>query len=221
MSAQASLNFYSVLEIPQHASQEEIEQAVQTARTTYSLENPDIYKVFSHSEALAWNQLVENAYQTLGHPARREAYNQQLTNLRRIAPTNINNFSIEEERRNSLGDSAAASSDSPKSVGKTSLSQYSINADMEAAIESQDTFDGLFLKKIRCYKNIDVQAFVRKTCIAQRHIFAIENNNYSVLPAPVFVRGYIIQYCRILNLDDQKVVPSFMNLLANDRSTKI
>jgi len=217
MSSQPSINYYSVLEIPQHASQADIEKAFEVARQTYSLENPDIYNIFSHSEAMAWNKLVDDAYSTLCHPASREIYNQELAQQSRVVPTNIDHFSLEQEKQTSMHASVTPDAN----FGSTVLSSYAIDPEMELAIENQDIFDGLFLKKIRSYKNVELQAFVSKTCIAQRHIYAIENNNFSVLPAAVFVRGYIIQYCRILNLDEQKVVSSFMALLSDDRTPEV
>ena len=54
---------------------------------------------------------------------------------------------------------------------------------------------------MRKYKKVKLEDFSQQTCISIRYLYAIENNNYNALPAAVFVRGYIHQYCKTLNLD--------------------
>ena len=188
-------NYYEILEVQPRASQADIETAYLKAKQTYSLNNQNLYNVFSEQEASAWLQLIEEAYSIIGKPKNRELYNQELH----------------------LNLQSSESIQVPKGYGETPLSVYPIDSQMEDLIEKQDLFDGLFLKKIRMYKQVDLQEFSRKTCIAVRHLYAIENNNFPVLPAPVFVRGYIIQYCKILDLNESVVVSSFMSLLNDDK----
>ena len=201
-----TLDYYKILEVSPEADQEQIYFAYQRAQTTYSLSNPDIFKVFSQDEALAWLDLIEEAYAIIGSPNSRRVYDQEQRDT-----TDTPSLQLDTEATPS-----AQETNLPEGHGTTRVSQYLISPVMEANIEKQEVFDGLFLKKIREYKNIALTDFSKITCIAIRHLYAIENNNFSVLPAPVFVRGYIIQYCRILDLDEKKVVSSFMSLLKND-----
>jgi curved DNA-binding protein CbpA len=198
-----SLDYYAVLEIAPSASQDDIFKAYKQAQATYSLENSEIYKIFSYSEAVAWNELIEEAYSVIGSPNARRVYD---TEKQRILLNKFHHPSTPEIIETPL----------PAGHHKTPISQYEVSKTMEELIEKQDVFDGLFLKKIREYKNIELPDFSNHTCIAIRHLYAIENNNFSVLPAAVFVRGYIIQYCRVLGLDETKVVSSFMALFNND-----
>lgn len=191
----SSWNYYEILEVQPRASEADIQEAYEKAKRTYSLKNDNIYNVFSEQEASAWLQLIEEAYSVIGHPKNRELYNQELH----------------------LGLQSSETLNVPEGYGETPLSIYPVDPQMEEVISSQDLFDGLFLKKIRLYKQVDLNEFSRKTCIAVRHLYSIENNNFSVLPAPVFVRGYIIQYCRVLGLDEKVVVSSFMSLLNNEK----
>lgn len=194
-----SWNYYEVLDVDPSATQDRIFEAYQSAKETYSLANPKILQVFSHTEALDWMNVIEEAYTIIGHPNSRRQYDVE---LRSRLP---NHTFIESPR---IKTQLTKTNYNPK------LS-YTVDPQLEKQIAQQDIFDGLFLKKIREYKNIDLNEFSSITCIALRHLYAIENNNFSVLPAAVFVRGYIIQYCRILDLPEDKVVPSFINLLKN------
>jgi len=206
-----TLDYYAVLEIAPQASQDDIYSAYQKARTTYSLDNPDIFKIFSHSEALAWLEIIDEAYSVIGSPNSRRVYDHEKQSGGASTLPSLE-LSDDEEESAKLADEKPL----PEGFGSTSISQFPILKAMEELIEKQEVFDGLFLKKVREYKKIELTDFSEHTCIAIRHLYAIENNNFSVLPAAVFVRGYIIQYCRILDLDQKKVVTSFMSLFSND-----
>ncbi len=210
-----TVDYYSVLDVAPQATQSDIYSAYQKAQQTYSLENPNIFKIFSKDEAMAWLDLVEEAYSVIGSPNSRREYDLENQSL---FQNNLPSFELQTKKESApqIDSSIVEKDPLPEGFGQTKLSQYPVNKSMEDLIQKQDVFDGLFLKKIREYKKIDLKQFSNSTCIAIRHLYAIENNNFSVLPAPVFVRGYIIQYCRILDLDEQKVVPSFMSLLKDE-----
>lgn len=201
-------NYYEVLEVPNEATQDSIYHAYRRAKETYSLANPRIFNTFTESEAIAWIGVIEEAYSVIGHPNTRRMYDLEMQSSIRLVkpPTKDSPQVVPNIDTQSI----------PDGYRKTAVSQYECKADMESLIEKQELFDGLFLKKVREYKNIDLTHFSQHTCIAIRHLYAIENNNFSVLPAAVFVRGYIIQYCRVLGLDQRRVVSSFMSLLENE-----
>lgn len=203
------MDYYAILDVAPEATQDTIFHAYQKAQQTYSLDNPEIFKVFSPDEAQAWVELIEEAYQVIGSPNARRQYDIENGLPKNGLP------SLELENSANTTPSKAAETTLAEGYGQTKYSQYQLSPAMEEAIEKQEQFDGLFLKKVREYKKIDLKAFSTLTCIAIRHLYAIENNNFSVLPAAVFVRGYIIQYCRVLELDESKVVSSFMALLKN------
>ncbi len=210
-----TVDYYAVLDVAPQATQSDIYSAYQKAQQTYSLENPNIFQIFSEDEAIAWLDLVEEAYSVIGSPNSRRQYDLEKQGL--FQP-NLPSFELQTKKEKTQSDNSQQTDSKvlPEGFGQTKLSQYPVNKSMEDLIQKQDVFDGLFLKKIREYKKIELKEFSSSTCIAIRHLYAIENNNFSVLPAPVFVRGYIIQYCRILDLDEQKVVPSFMSLLKDE-----
>ena len=207
MTSPTDWNYYEVLDVPSQAPQSDIYGAYIKAKETYSTANPNIFNIFSEEEAYAWLEVIEEAYSIVGHPNTRRIYDQEIQ-FSDGAPTD----GINAE---SLANNQSENIDVPDGHGKTSISIYPVDPNIEELIEKQDIFDGLFLKKIRTYKNINLQDFSKLTCIAIRHLYAIENNNFSVLPAAVFVRGYVVQYCRLLDLSEKKVVPSFMSLLNN------
>ena len=48
------------------------------------------------------------------------------------------------------------------------------------------------------------------TKIAKKYLLALEAEDFEVLPARVFVQGYVKQYAKILGLDGAQVVHSYM-----------
>lgn len=135
---------------------------------------------------------------------------------RSVSPSSIISDST-TQNSNAVTSSQAPLHLVPSGIGKTSLSSYEIDEPFEAQISTQEFFDGVFLGKIRKYKKVKIEDFSQKTCISQKYLYAIEDNNYNALPAPVFTRGYVVQYCKFLDLDANKVVPTFMKLYQNGR----
>lgn len=206
-----SWNYYEVLDVSPQASQDIIYHAYKEAKKTFSPSSPGLLNIFTREEAYEWLNTIEEAYSVVGHPSSRRVYDEKLKFL----------FFNDTKNIDFIDGSLKKADPNPKEkkpvegFAYTRISRYKINEDMERIISTQSHFDGIFLKKIREYKNIKLPDFSAITCITMAYLGAIEKNNYSRLPAPVFVRGYIIQYCHILDLNESKVVPYYISLLKN------
>lgn len=104
------------------------------------------------------------------------------------------------------------------SLSRTRLSTYKRDEEFEERLAQQEVFDGTFLKQIREYKNIHLTQINHSTRVQKKHLEAIEENNYTALPSPVFVRGFIRQIAKILELDEKKVSDSYMKLMVSSLS---
>ncbi|HRO66442.1 MAG TPA: helix-turn-helix transcriptional regulator, partial [Pseudobdellovibrionaceae bacterium] len=65
-------------------------------------------------------------------------------------------------------------------------------------------------KKVREYKKISTERMSEINKIHSYYLVAIENMDPSNLPAPVFVRGYVVQMAKLLNLNDKLIADSYM-----------
>lgn len=219
------INFYEILEVSPKASQHEIYQSYQKVKKTYSLKNPEIFANFTLEEVQQLAFMIEEAYATIGNQVMREIYDAKFQEaFPPTEPVEIEDSEPElkseaESAKEALMEAVIEKTEELNDEGKgsTPLSTYDIDENFEIVISSQDFFDGIFLGKIRKYKKISIEDFSKKTCINQKYLYAIESNNYAALPVPVFTRGYICQYCKLLDLDVDKVVSSFMKLFANGR----
>lgn len=88
---------------------------------------------------------------------------------------------------------------------------YVESTDFEREIEEAVEFSGEFLRKIREYKNVDLDRLADMTKVSRSHLQNIELEDFSKLPAPVYVRGFVFQYAKCLKLKPDHVANSFVN----------
>ncbi len=213
--------YYELLEISSSASADEIQRAYLRAKGIYAPDSPAIYTIFSREEAVQLNHLLDEAYQTLSHHAKRRDYDLQLQK---------GNFTVIQDKGRDTAESTVALQakfKSPRSedrvalqqqgIGITKFGQFTIDTFVEQEIKDQEMFDGTFLKKVRIYKNINLDTLCDHLKIGRHHVNAIENNDFEKLPASVFVRGYVKQLAEALELDSKKVTDSYMKILKDVR----
>jgi curved DNA-binding protein CbpA len=84
------------------------------------------------------------------------------------------------------------------------------NADFEKEIEDAVEFSGDFLRKIREYKNMDLDRLSDMTKVSRTFLQGIENEDFGKLPASVYVRGFVFQYAKSLKLKPDLVANSYL-----------
>jgi curved DNA-binding protein CbpA len=194
-------NYYEVLELPTNAAQHEVTTAYDRAKRTYSGENPAIYTVFTEVEARELLGLIEEAYSILGNKTLRSIYDQRLLS---------NSYTLEDLSYESV--LGASKQYFPEPKQQQQKPQYQKDETIEKEITEKSEWDGTFLKRVREYKGQSVERLSEKTKINPFYIQAIEKMDPKSLPAPVFVRGYLVQIARELALNEKKVADSYMAL---------
>lgn len=204
MDVHSKFNYYEILEVSPQSHQTEVNSAYEKMKLTYSGDNPAIYTIFSEEEARNMLNLIEEAFSILGNKSLRDEYDERM------------NF-------NAKGDSLklapapkpnSSSSDKNKK-GPLFKPEFKTNPSFEAEIKDRNDWDGEQLRKVREYKNWTLELLAETTKISGYYIQGIEKLEPSSLPAPVFVRGYVSQICRVLSLDEKKVCDSFMKHYKN------
>jgi hypothetical protein len=100
----------------------------------------------------------------------------------------------------------------PSDTGKCPLGTYKIDLAMEQEIATQTEFNGLFIQKVRLYKQVSLEKLSVSSRIGKTYLIALESNDFKNLPATVFLRGFLVQVAKQLGLDEGKVVASYMGL---------
>lgn len=72
---------------------------------------------------------------------------------------------------------------------------------------------GLKMRKARTEMSISVEEAAASLGLTERVLKALEADDYSKLPAPVYVRGYIKSYCSLLNIDASAILLAFEQLI--------
>ncbi len=84
-------------------------------------------------------------------------------------------------------------------------------SEMDAAVEpgavaTPDIRPGRMLADARAHKNLSVAEVAQQLKLSTGQIEALEAESYERLPGPVFVRGFVRNYARLLNLDAELLV---------------
>ncbi len=77
--------------------------------------------------------------------------------------------------------------------------------------EQQDLIDGpgVMLRRLREAKGLDVEAVAAMLHLSEFKINAIEADDFGSLPEPVFVRGYLKNYARLLEVPEAPVLDAY------------
>jgi hypothetical protein len=85
---------------------------------------------------------------------------------------------------------------------------------MEEKIKALLHLNGSFLREIREYKNVSFESMMDYIKIKKTYLHELEK-----LPAPVFVRGFVLQYAKSLGIDGEKAANSYMQFYRSRRPT--
>jgi len=80
---------------------------------------------------------------------------------------------------------------------------------------------GEYLKREREIRGITLEDISRVTKINLRMLKALEENEYTVLSAPLFVKGFIRAYCRFVGLDGDDAVLRYEQCLKAQEEEKV
>ena len=221
MNHQDEKNYYEILEIPTDASSEEVYKGYVKAKNTYSHDSLALYSLLTKEECDKILALVEEAYSILSDPDKRIQYN----NVRNIKTLDKDFLTKEEENRiEPLNQQNIVSSTKNHGVQTKGMmskiianKKFSLdfipNPDIEKRIEQTVDYTGAFLKEIREYKNVDLHRMADMTKISKSYLKNIEEENWSNLPALVYIRGFVYQYAKCLKLNPDLVASSYITYL--------
>lgn len=116
-----------------------------------------------------------------------------------VVPDRPRSDSAESGRRGSRDTAAAATTASSSSTTT------------EATAASEQHF-GVLLRHARVSQGLSLSDVADKTRISPRWLVALEEAQLDVLPAPVFVSGYLRTYARLLGLDGPQLLSRYQEL---------
>ncbi len=196
-----SLTLYEVLELEPGASEEEIRQAYKRLKAIYDRDSLVVYTLYTDEEIEDIRQRLDKAYDTIIDPRTRHEYDLTLFPDRQVH--------ARVWRREG---------DEPMQGGAVGRAD-TVPEELPPDILPDTKFDGPVLARIREYKGLDLRDISARTKISLMNLKAIEEERFSDLPAPVYVRGFLTQIAKYLKLPTQQVVDDYMARLLQARES--
>jgi hypothetical protein len=180
--------YYDVLGLEPRASREQVEKAYRFCLELYGDGALATYSLLEAGEVQAARTRVLEAYDVLADPIRRREYDLS-QGLVSTAPPLLPFPSSPKE-----GETTEGSPTLPP------LSDVITGADLRRVRESR----GVSLREIAVASKIGV-----------RFLEYIEQDRYPFLPAPVYLRGFLQEYARVVGLDPRRTADAYMVRLPN------
>jgi flagellar biosynthesis protein FlhG len=202
------LSHYDILEIDPSATDEEIRRAYRRVREVYGVDSMVVAGLYGKERLAAMHVRIDEAYETLIDEERRRAYDlelfpdEQLPRRRVVAPVAVDR----PERTGPVMAVAPAVEEVFASASPAAPRMLPPEPDVGPSTE----FTGFLLRQIREARGIDLHAIAQRTKITVAHLRALEEETVKTMPAQVYVRGFLVEYARILGLDALRVKDTYL-----------
>jgi flagellar biosynthesis protein FlhG len=172
-------NYYELLELTPRATSDQIQQAYEHARKTFSEDSMAVYSLFTAEDRKQLLERIEHAYRVLMNESARRQYDREIGLSHHPDP--------------------ARTVQNPPHV------------DSSPFLESlPEPLTGKALKEIRERLGISLEEISACTRIHHPYLEFIERDRYDKLPHEVYLRGYLIQYAKMMGLDAARVVRGYL-----------
>jgi flagellar biosynthesis protein FlhG len=188
---------YELLEVPPTASFEDIRRANRRIRDIYGAESVAISGLYDPASLEAVHRRLDLAYTTLMDAAKRKEYDLEL--FPDGVPMPVSAPAVEPQ---------AATRPVPK------VSEDSVVAVVRPPmpeLSPRTEFSGPLLRQIREAIGVELREIAERSKIGMGYLAALEAEVFTKLPAPVYVRGFLSEYARILGLDAERVKQTYLD----------
>lgn len=190
----AEQTHYEVLDVSRDAEPGELERAWALAAATWAEDSLAVYSLFGAEDAAGVRERVELAWRVLSDPEARRDYDATLE-AEPAAP--------EPPRRVF----AAAAEAAPPAAELGPALRGLDDPDDEAEFAA---FDGARLRRARLRRGLELDQIASITKINPTYLRFLEEEHFAGLPAPVYVRGFLVSYARCVGLEPRSVAASYM-----------
>lgn len=172
---------HDLLEVERGATDEDVRRAFKRAREIYATDALCCYGLFEADELEKVRTRLEEAFDVLLDPARRRPYE-------------LSVFPVEGDEEQHEPSTARRTADLPPPP--------EVTPDTE--------FNGPLIRQVRESKGIELEDVSQKTKVGMPYLRAIEEDDFSSLPAPVYVRGFVTEFAKFLALDAVQVSRTYV-----------
>jgi flagellar biosynthesis protein FlhG len=203
----ARRTYYDVLGIERTASLPQVERAYRFCLEMYGDGALATYSLLEPGEQEEARAKVREAYEVLRDPARRRAYD----------------LSLATPLFRSLRENGAAPAPPTYPVGAPGPVPAAAPAAAEeapapapAALPSgpvvlAESVTGAALRRFREAKGVSLEEIAHKSKISSRYLRFIEDERFDMLPAPVYLRGFLQEYARAVGLEPRGTAEAYLS----------
>jgi len=198
------MNYYEILDIDTSATALEIHNAFETVLRAYQEDALGVYTLFNSEELDRIRGKIQEAYQTLNRAESRKAYDRAL------------GLPVQEEpepepepvRDTAFGETAEEKAPPSAEMEKEKIEE---RGEEDHKDEEDITFyNGLNLRRLRKRKKITIETISGITKISPLFLRKIEKDEFQGLPERVFVRGFVKEFAKCLQIDHEKAIDDFI-----------
>ena len=199
-------NHYAVLGVDPDASADQIERAYRHLMELYSEDALATYTLLSPEEVRQACAQVRQAYGMLRDPVRRLEYDARHGFITRPGMA--------------LDDSESSSESPPDTPGPAGAdaSTEGQKAAKEGPAVLPEPVTGAALRRFREERGISLREVSDVSKVGLRYLEYIENDRHAALPAPVYIRGFVQEYSRVVGLDPRRTAEAYLAQVATSSS---
>lgn len=179
---------YDVLLTHRGASDEELRRAYKRLREIYRAGSLPLTSLLKASDLSRAQAIIDEAKDTLLDPLRRRAYD-------------VSTFPDTEQ---------GPEPDDSERDAALQAERELLREELAEEINAQTVFNGALLKKVRESQGVKLQDIAHRTKISVSYLQAIEEEHYVVLPAFVYLRGFVGEVAKFLDLDPMQVTRTYL-----------
>jgi DnaJ-class molecular chaperone len=203
---------YEILDVAANASNGDIRAAYMEMLSIYDIDSLSTYSLFTPAEREGLLAQAESAYQILGDPKKRKAYDSFLLASGRLTPSML-------LQSKSKTPKAVFQAPLPRGKGgldrkiRGKLNEEQVRA-LAVQIQSKKMISGQDLKSVRTAAKIDLVDIFEASRVSVNILEAIEENDRERLPSPIYLKGFLKSYAQFLNLVPEKIIPGYLAYLS-------
>jgi flagellar biosynthesis protein FlhG len=190
-------NLYELMEVAPTASFEDIRRANRRVREIYGPESIIVNGLYTQTRLDQLHRRLDEAYSTLMDGAKRKEYDHQLF------PDGV----------------PASHLPGIEPVAVPAEAKPPVERPPMPKLGPETEYTGALLRQIREANGIDLREISERTKIGMTYLQAIEEETFKKLPAAVYVRGFLVEYCKLVDVKPDRVLQTYLERFRAARST--
>ena len=186
---------YDLLEVAPSASFEDIRRANRRIRDIYGAESIAIAGLYDPAGLEAVHRRLDLAYTTLMDAAKRKEYDAELFPDGVPMPSQA----------------IPMAPGAPEIHPRAERTEAPVTRPPMPTIDADTEYSGPFLRRMREAHGLELRELAERSKIGVAYLAALEADDFLKLPAPVYVRGFLGEYARMLGLDTERVKDSYLD----------